>query len=268
MDTTSQTPILGETSPGSVRAFHPKAWRHLEPLLPTTPPPSLEQLAHSQGLDLNDLLFHLNELEGCAHRFLPTLPMAERIRLTRPRHPDPASDVRLELLWRATPGDKRRTLDSRDLLQRGIDPFTEIQRQLATLPRDGVLLLLIPFQPLPLYLTLERLGYGYLARFRDDLWQVAIHRPHVEKMAAADTTAPTLLDVRGLPPPEPLVRILEATAVMKTGQSLHVVHDRLPHLLFPRLAERHLQVVTEENDAGEVHLYITKPATAVKDNPS
>ena len=40
------------------------------------------------------------------------------------------------------------------------------------------------------------------------------------------------LDVRGLPPPEPMERCLDQLAVLDSGQSLHLLIDREPHPLF------------------------------------
>ncbi|MBF0346240.1 MAG: DUF2249 domain-containing protein [Magnetococcales bacterium] len=71
---------------------------------------------------------------------------------------------------------------------------------------------------------------------------------------------PNPLDVRGLPPPQPMVRILEAVTWLTTGTSLEVIHDRVPHLLYPRLKERLLDVETREHPDGTVTLTITRPA--------
>ena len=46
------------------------------------------------------------------------------------------------------------------------------------------------------------------------------------------------LDNRGLPPPEPMVRILEAVQPLESGDELHVLMDREPLLLYPELERR------------------------------
>ena len=48
------------------------------------------------------------------------------------------------------------------------------------------------------------------------------------------------IDVRGLPPPEPLVAILRLVATAADGTPVIVHHDRDPLLLYPELAERRL----------------------------
>jgi uncharacterized protein (DUF2249 family) len=46
------------------------------------------------------------------------------------------------------------------------------------------------------------------------------------------------LDNRGLPPPEPMVRILGALQTMLAGDELVVLMDREPMLLYPELERR------------------------------
>ncbi|MBF0164601.1 MAG: DUF2249 domain-containing protein [Magnetococcales bacterium] len=71
----------------------------------------------------------------------------------------------------------------------------------------------------------------------------------------------TDLDVRDLPPPEPMLRILEAVTFLHPGESLRVIHNRVPHPLYPRLRERGLLVETlEHGDNDEIHLVIHRPA--------
>jgi TusA-related sulfurtransferase len=75
----------------------------------------------------------------------------------------------------------------------------------------------------------------------------------------SDTIPYIQLDVRGLPAPEPMVRILEATATMQPGATLTVLHNRVPTLIYPRLAERGLLVETIEGSEGVVELIIKRP---------
>jgi uncharacterized protein (DUF2249 family) len=46
------------------------------------------------------------------------------------------------------------------------------------------------------------------------------------------------LDNRGLPPPEPMVRILGALQTLPEGDELVVLMDREPMLLYPELERR------------------------------
>jgi len=70
----------------------------------------------------------------------------------------------------------------------------------------------------------------------------------------AETDAPgeaprTVLDVRDLPPPEPLAKTLERLAELSTGAVLVQVNDRAPQHLYPKLADRGYAVETVETDA-------------------
>ncbi|NYT86754.1 DUF2249 domain-containing protein [Pollutimonas harenae] len=50
-----------------------------------------------------------------------------------------------------------------------------------------------------------------------------------------------LLDVRGLEPPEPLERVLDALAELPAGQRLRMLIDREPHPLYGILNTNHFQ---------------------------
>lgn len=78
---------------------------------------------------------------------------------------------------------------------------------------------------------------------------------------APDHPARTL-DVSTLPAPEPMIRILEAVATLRAGESLRVEHSRVPHLLYPRLSDRGLEVETREHPDGRVTLIILRPKSA------
>jgi TusA-related sulfurtransferase len=62
--------------------------------------------------------------------------------------------------------------------------------------------------------------------------------------------APARLDLRGLPPPEPLQRALEAVALLAPGEEVVVVTERRPVHLLALLAERGCTVRDEELPDG------------------
>ena len=59
-----------------------------------------------------------------------------------------------------------------------------------------------------------------------------------------------VLDLRGLPPPEPLVRALEAAEKLDAGGELVVLTERRPAHLLPILQDRGLMVATRELPDG------------------
>jgi tRNA 2-thiouridine synthesizing protein A len=68
------------------------------------------------------------------------------------------------------------------------------------------------------------------------------------------------LDVRGLPPPLPLVRVLERLETLAAGEQLELVHDRRPMLLYPQLEARGFAHETNETEPGVVRVLILKKA--------
>jgi tRNA 2-thiouridine synthesizing protein A len=65
-----------------------------------------------------------------------------------------------------------------------------------------------------------------------------------------------VLDLRGLPPPEPLVRTLEAVEALPEGDELVVLTERRPVHLLSLLLERGVEVTTERElaDGHEIHV--------------
>lgn len=64
------------------------------------------------------------------------------------------------------------------------------------------------------------------------------------------------IDVRGLPPPQPLVAILRRVHGMARGEHLVVHHDREPLLLYPELADMGWYAQRVPAPAGEVRLEV------------
>jgi uncharacterized protein (DUF2249 family) len=62
------------------------------------------------------------------------------------------------------------------------------------------------------------------------------------------------IDVRGLPPPQPLVAILRRVHTLGPGEELVVHHDRDPMLLYPELAEIGWEAERIAAPFGEVRL--------------
>jgi TusA-related sulfurtransferase len=63
-------------------------------------------------------------------------------------------------------------------------------------------------------------------------------------------TAPARLDLRGLAPPEPLQRALEAVAILAPGEEIVVVTERRPVHLLALLFERGCTFSAQELSDG------------------
>lgn len=115
------------------------------------------------------------------------------------------------------------------------------QRWLA-LPVGGFFVLLNDHDPVPLYYQFEAQFRGafdwhYLLQgpeeFRVRITKTApVAAPSSRPAGALPAVPPGEIDVRGLEPPEPLVRILAAMERLEAGQTLRARTDRQPcHLL-------------------------------------
>jgi tRNA 2-thiouridine synthesizing protein A len=88
--------------------------------------------------------------------------------------------------------------------------------------------------------------------------------PGAEESAApsvATDILPRVIDVRGLPPPEPMVRILEELKELQPGQRLEVLHERRPMFLYPQLDDRGFSHATDEPEPGVIRIVIQRPGT-------
>jgi hypothetical protein len=72
--------------------------------------------------------------------------------------------------------------------------------------------------------------------------------------------AQEMLDLRDLEAPEPLERILEASARLAPGGSLLAHTPRYPRLLFPHLEQRSLEWKAREQRDGSALVWIRRPA--------
>jgi TusA-related sulfurtransferase len=71
---------------------------------------------------------------------------------------------------------------------------------------------------------------------------------------------PRVLDVSRLPPPLPMVRILETLRELGAGETLLVRHTRRPIHLYPKLDALGCTHQTTEPEHGKLEIRITNPA--------
>ncbi len=155
-------------------------------------------------------------------------------------------------------------LDVREDLRAGKEPFGRILEAVRALPTGSVLRVRAIFEPAPLYAVLAKHGLGHATeRLADDDWRVWFH--HDASASATGTPRDVgdiagddviVLDVRGLEPPEPMVRTLEALAEMPRGKTLVQLNVRVPQYLLPKLAERGFAYEIREQGPDLVRLFI------------
>ncbi|HKY97348.1 MAG TPA: DUF2249 domain-containing protein [Gemmatimonadaceae bacterium] len=167
-------------------------------------------------------------------------------------------------------------LDVRDDLRNGREPFSRIMSAVDALPPDGVLHLRATFEPAPLFRVLGKKGFLHEAREngRED-WSVWFWRESSTDAAAAESAHDSgdtvsgidpepktlVLDVRGLEPPEPMVRTLTALESMPPGHRLLQVNQRVPQFLLPVLTDRGYGYEIDENHPAGVVVRIWKLAS-------
>ena len=155
-------------------------------------------------------------------------------------------------------------LDVREDIRAGREPFNRIVATVKGLGPDEALVLRAPFEPVPLYAVLGARGFRHWTEClaADDwrVWFYAAGTPAASGEPAAGET-PGALDVRGLPPPQPMVRVLERLDTLAPGASLTVLHERRPMFLYPQLEDRGFTHATDEPAPGLVRIVITRPAT-------
>ena len=159
-------------------------------------------------------------------------------------------------------------LDVREEIRNGREPFGKIMQTVAQLKDSEQLLLIAPFEPAPLYAVLAQKGFSHQSKpTATGDWEVLFTRGPGKPAKPEPTPAsgqpspgpkpracsgPPVLDVdaRGLEPPQPLVKILEALASLPEGAQLRARTDRRPMHLYAQLEERGFVGESEEQKDG------------------
>lgn len=165
-------------------------------------------------------------------------------------------------------------LDVRDELRAGREPFSLIMGALQKVPEGGALVIRAIFEPVPLYAVMKRHGLEHWTEeLAADDWRVSFYPPAadaaVKEAASAPSTAqaPTpdsvdpagdviVLDVRGMEPPEPMVRTLAALETLPAGATLVQINVRVPQFLLPALEERGFTYHVREQEPDLVRVFI------------
>src|SRR5690606_18655687 len=129
-------------------------------------------------------------------------------------------------------------LDVREDLRSGREPFSRIMAARRELPDGGALRVRAIFEPVPLYRVMEKQGLQYFTeQLGPEDWRVWFFA--AETAPPSDAAAPArdsedagegviVLDVRGLEPPEPMVRTLAALEELPDGATLLQINVRVP----------------------------------------
>jgi uncharacterized protein (DUF2249 family) len=165
------------------------------------------------------------------------------------------------------------TADVRDELRAGREPFSIIMAARREVPAGGALCVRAIFEPVPLYAVLQRQGLSHWTERRAaDDWLVWFYPEPVAAEASPEPESSTpqdtpgddvvVLDVRGLEPPEPMVRTLAALEHLPHGATLMQINVRVPQFLLPLLEERGFTYEIREQGEDIVRLFIRRSSTA------
>lgn len=224
---------------------------------------TVEQAAKIAGIDASSLVDRLNQaLQAPPGERLPSAPVSAPVEaLGEP--PTPVPEALLSV-----PRAQVVDADVREDLRAGKEPFRRIMDAARETPSGGVLRVRATFEPAPLYAVLAERGFSHFTeRIAHDDWRVWFHRntdaaaiQPVSPSDAATERPPdadvTLLDVRGLEPPEPMRLTLEALATMPRGKTLVQLNVRVPQYLLPKLDERGFEYEIREQSEDLVRLFI------------
>lgn len=243
---------------------------------------TVEQAARMAGVDADELVSRLNEGGSLAE---PT--KRRKGREGDPGGRAPAAPTESPLALRSIPVEAVVEIDVREDLRKGHEPFSRIMAARRDVPPGGALRVRAIFEPVPLYAVMEKQGLAhYTEQLGPEDWSVWFY-PADEDAASAeiegDEAAPTdgtperaapdgpesvegvegvegvvVLDVRGLEPPEPMVRTLAALEELPPAGTLVQLNVRIPQFLLPLLEERGFAYEIREQSPELVRVFITK----------
>lgn len=166
------------------------------------------------------------------------------------------------------------TVDVRDDIRTGHEPFSKIMKAVAALQPEEQLLLIAPFEPVPLIHAMRKQGFTSTGQqtasgdweslfTRERGTQSAETAPPVKSDASHDCTAlipekVLEVDARGLEPPQPMAKILEAVANLPANTELCARTDRRPMHLYAHLEERGFTAETKEQSDGSFLTHICR----------
>lgn len=140
----------------------------------------------------------------------------------------------------------------------------------ARLAPDESWILVAPFEPVPLYRVMEMKGYRHSSRQLDGgIWEILFapagkpvtpYDPVYMSTSGVPVASPKLVEVdaRGLEPPQPMVRILEALSELPESAELIARTDRRPMHLYAHLEERGFRADTKEQSNGSFITHIRR----------
>ena len=227
---------------------------------------TVEQAARMAGVDADELVSRLNGHEAARDVAANTMTEADNV-AAMDTGSKPAALAAID-------NERIVVLDVRDELRAGREPFSLIMGALRSVPEGGALVIRAIFEPVPLYAVMKRQGLEHWTEeLAADDWRVSFFPPTAEEAAqekgspgsttpgsvddAADPEGDVIvLDVRGMEPPEPMMRTLAALEELPVGATLLQINVRVPQFLLPMLGERGFTYHVREQEQDLVRVFI------------
>ncbi|WP_337865532.1 DUF2249 domain-containing protein [Ignavibacterium sp.] len=218
---------------------------------------TIQQAASIAGVELNKLLYELNKSinkEIQIDNFFQEEKMNQTIE--KPEILNSISD------------DKIIGLDVRPILNSGKDPFLDIMNKVKSLENEQVLMIINSFEPVPLYSVLGNKGFEHWTEKINDEFRVYFFKTNPANKTLnnnvqaekdlSDFENVIEIDVRELPPPEPMMKIFEKLPEVDDETILLVHHHREPVMLYPKLEERGFEAVSNKIEDNYYKVLIFK----------
>jgi len=222
---------------------------------------TLAQAARVGGVDVNHLLMILNRKAGfeMEKEFYEGRKEMEKSDFTNNPHETGRRPALQEII-----------LDVRPIIESGTDPFKIIMKTVKEMKDDEMLHLVNSFEPVPLYSVMETKGFTYVSEKRGDEWHIWFWRKEKTVRQADNGKKRSSnvenkeqgkieeIDVRGLEPPQPMVKILETLNQIDNNTTLLVHHHREPVLLYDKLEELGYEAEAEKIEENYYKVMIRK----------
>lgn len=172
------------------------------------------------------------------------------------------------------------TLDVREDIHNGREPFSRILQTASQLGRNQKLRLIAPFQPVPLFEVLAGEGFSHQVKPRaGGDWEILFSRSSEPVLASEKTPASSQsprrpecscgpgrrfreVDARGMESGQPLDAILEALGELADNLELKARTDHHPIRLYAHLDDAGFVGRTEEQTDGSFITYIHRCESA------
>lgn len=171
--------------------------------------------------------------------------------------------------------DHLNTLDVREDIRSGNDPFRKIMSAIDAQEKDRALLIINTFEPTPLIAILKKKAFDSYIDFKSTnlvysyfwagestpekvLENVTTSADPFEELLVRFAGKVKKIDVRQLEMPQPMISILQELEQLPAGMALFVNHKRVPQFLLPQIEERGFKISIQEMGPAVVNLLLYK----------